>query len=356
MRGRKPKVNWTPSLSQYTVTIDKKLHRLGIDEEDAERQYRLLLEQHDLAVPVDANPTFGEIADQWLEHVRLTQDPERFRLCKGRINEFLAFLGRDLPVRDLRPVHVEKWLESKPNLKAEGSKRLYKAMILACLNWAASAKGKEKTRLIAFNPLRGKLRLPEGESRGGEAVWPQEVFDLVIANSNPQYGDFLRALAWTGARPSTVRKVEAGHYNAHLKVWDVESLYRGRLTRKKYVRRIWLSPSMVKLVERLNEEWPEGPIFRTPSGRPFPKEPNTLIMHKLRLRLERQKTPLPKGISIYGLRHTFATRFLVEHPDKIEYLRELLGHKDLTMILKHYGHLIDQHAAMHGVLKDFRPL
>jgi integrase len=352
MTGRPPKLNWTPSLGQFTVTINKKLHRLGTDHAEAERQFRFLLQKHELAEPASAAATFAEVADAWLEHVRTTQDPERFRLCKGRVNEFLAFLGRDIPVKDLRAHHVESWIESKEGLKAAGSKRLYKAMILAALNWAAS----NRVRLIAANPLKGRLTLPEGESRGGEAVWPQEVFDLVIANSNPRYGDFLRALAWTGARPSTVRKVEARHYNARLRVWDVEDIYRGRLARKKYVRRIWLSPAVVEMVERLNAAWPEGPIFRTPGGRPFPKEPNTLVLFKLRKRLARMGTPLPEGISIYGLRHTFATRFLVEHPDKLEYLRELLGHKDLEMIRRHYGHLIDQHSAMHGVLKDFRPV
>ena len=207
--------------------------------------------------------------------------------------------------------------------------------------------------MIAANPLKGRLELPEGASRGGEAVWPQEAFDLVVKESNPRYVDFLRALAWTGARPSTIRKIEAKHYNAHLKVWDTEEIYRGRLSRKKIVKRVWLNPDMVRMVERLNKEWPDGPIFRSVNGKPFPADANYLILYKLKERLKREGRALPEGISLYGLRHGWATRFLVEYPDKIEYLREMLGHKDTTMILRHYGHLIDQHKAMHGVLKDF---
>jgi integrase len=56
------------------------------------------------------------------------------------------------------------------------------------------------------------------------------------------------------------------------------------------------------------------------------------------------------GLCLYGLRHTFATNFIRQHPDKLEYLRELLGHKDLKMIRKHYGHLFDEHGAIHEVL------
>lgn len=172
MIGRPREVNWTSSLGQFTVTIGKKLHRLGKDEAEAEKQYRFLLSKHELAEPVTSSPTFGDIADAWLDHVQATQDPQRFRLCKGQVNEFIAFLGRDILVKDLRAHHVENWIKSKTNLKSPGSKRLYKAMVLAALNWAASAK----VRMIVENPIRGKLELPEGDSRGGDAVWPQEVF------------------------------------------------------------------------------------------------------------------------------------------------------------------------------------
>ena len=60
----------------------------------------------------------------------------------------------------------------------------------------------------------------------------------------------------------------------------------------------------------------------------------------------------PKVFSPYNVlsTDTFATNFIKEHPDKLEYLRELLGHKDMQMIRKHYGHLFDEHSAIHGVL------
>ena len=87
---------------------------------------------------------------------------------------------------------------------------------------------KNRFTLIAFNPLRAKIELPEGGSRGGEAVWTPEVFKIVLANVNQNFADFLRAYAWTGARPSTIRQVEGRHYRPHLKFWDVEDLYRDR--------------------------------------------------------------------------------------------------------------------------------
>ncbi|HEV3022939.1 MAG TPA: hypothetical protein VGX76_10740 [Pirellulales bacterium] len=352
MMGRPRKLNWTPSLNNYTVTIEGKLHRLGTDKTEAEKQYRFLLNKHDMDEPVATSPTFGEVSEDWLLHIEQIHDAERFRLCKARINEFLAYLGKDIKVRDMRPRHVEEWIKSKPDVKSDGTRRLYKAMILACLNWAASGK----VRLIAANPLRGKLDLPEGGSRGGNAVWTPELFKIVTENVNQHFADFLRAVAWTGARPSTIRHVEARHYRPKLKLWDVEDLYRDRVSKRKYVKRVWLTPEMIEMVERLNKEWPEGPIFRGRTGQPYTGDVITMAMYKLRIRLKDKGIELPDGLIVYNLRHHFATQFIVKHPDKLEYLRELLGHKDLKMIRKHYSKLFDEHAAMHDVLKDFKPL
>ena len=62
-----------------------------------------------------------------------------------------------------------------------------------------------------------------------------------------------------------------------------------------------------------------------------------------------------EGLVVYGLRHTFATNFLQQYPNEIEYLRVLLGHKDYKMIFEHYGHLIDQHHAAFKRLEGFDP-
>ena len=225
-------------------------------------------------------------------------------------------------------------------------------MVLAALNWAAS----KRVRLIASNPLKGLLELPEGRSRGGEAVWSPEVFQLVLANVNVRFQKYLRAVALTGARPSAVRRVEARHYRPELKLWDIGDLVREHSTKKAH--RIRLSPPMVEIVERLNAEHPTGPIFRNTEDTPYSGDVVTMMLFKLRRRLLKRTPPvvLPEGLRVYGLRHTFATAFIREHPDKLEYLRELLGHRDMKMIRKHYGHLYDQHQAMHGVLDGFRPV
>jgi hypothetical protein len=51
--GRKPKLNWTPCYDQYTVTSKGTLHRLGKDEDEAQKQFRFLMRQAELGVEAD---------------------------------------------------------------------------------------------------------------------------------------------------------------------------------------------------------------------------------------------------------------------------------------------------------------
>jgi hypothetical protein len=44
MAGRKPQLNFTPGVGQYTTTVGGKFHRLGPDREEAERQFLWLVE------------------------------------------------------------------------------------------------------------------------------------------------------------------------------------------------------------------------------------------------------------------------------------------------------------------------
>jgi len=176
----------------------------------------------------------------------------------------------------------------------------------------------------------------------------------VLQTANPAFADVVRILALTGARPSTVCAVEARHYRRDMKLWDVEGMYKARLHKTKYVKRVWLSAQAVKLVERKVAENPVGPIFRNAHGKPWNPDALGIYLYQMRTKFKStRKLAWPDGLCVYGLRHTFATKFIAAYPDKLEYLRELLGHKDLKMVRKHYGHLFDEHKAVHGVLEKF---
>lgn len=364
MAGRKPKLNWTKSVGQYTTTIDGVFHRLGTDKIKAEQKFRYILNKADLGEVVEKNPVFARIADQWLEFVQTHHTPKRYRQCRERLQEFVQFVGGNLRVGDLRASHVERWIVEKKRptekenvkgkrttcLTSKGTERGYKAIILAALNWATGPR----VRLLGSNPIKGLLALPEAEARGGEVVWDQRVYDQVQKMANPAFADMVRILVLTGARPSTICMVEARHFRPDLKLWDVEDLYRNRLHKKKYVKRVWLLPEALAIVRLKNAQNPTGPIFRNAHGRPWTPDALGLYLYQMQTKFRATKNlEWPEKLCMYGLRHTFATKFIAAYPDKLEYLRELLGHRDLKMIRKHYAHLCDEHSAIHEVLDEF---
>jgi integrase len=353
--ARSPKLNFTPFLDQYTTTIGGVFHRLGKDKEAAETQFKFLMRQAEKGTAADPNVTFGDVADAYLDYAQASHCPERYRHCKERLQEFKDQVGDSLRARDLRARHVEAWLKGKE--LTGGSERLYKGIILACLNWAAKPSGKKGGGLIAENPLRGQMHLPATGSRGKEAVWSQGVFEQVLKVSSTAFADLVRILAWTGARPSTVTRIEARHYNEAQSRWDCEDLYSGRSTQVKYVRHVrLLNDESRELVERLNKKHPEGPIFRNAFGKPWTPNSPQIYLTNLQVKFKHSKgLDWPDGLCVYGLRHTFATNFLRQFPNEIEYLRVLLGHKNYKMIFAHYGHLIDEHASAFRRLEGFNP-
>lgn len=355
MAGRIPKLNFTKSLDQYTTTIDGAFHRLGKDKDAAETQFKFLMRQAEKGAAADPNITFGDVADQYLDFVEANHCKDRFRHCKERLQELKDYLGDSFRVKDLRAAHVAGWLKNKG--LAAGSERLYKGIVLACLNWAARPKSQKGGELVPENPLRGQLHLPPTGSRGKEAVWSSETFEQVLRVSSEAFRDLVKILAWTGARPSTVTRIEARHYNKAQSRWDCEDLYRGRSSAVKYVTHVrLLSPEARLLVEKLNEKNPEGPILRNSFGNPWSPNSPQIYLTNLMVKFKHSKDlAWPKGLCVYGLRHSYATNFLRQFPNEIEYLRVLLGHKNYKMILEHYSHLIDEHASAFKRLEGFNP-
>jgi integrase len=307
----------------------------------------------DLGEPADHNPRFRVLADQWLHHVALTYSRDRHRLCVAQLRSFTEFVGREITIKQLRGSQVQEWVDGLTDVKSAGTRSLYKATVVAVLNWAVREK------LIARNPIKGEVKFEEGRSRGRECVdaWSKAVFDHVLAVASSAFADLVQILAYTGARPSTIRKVEARHWNPATNTFDVEDLYRDRASKVKYVRRVWVTlPEARELIDRKLKEHPEGALFRDSHGEPWSDTAPGVYLFHLRNKFQKSvEFDWPAGLCLYGLRHLFAARFIEHHKgDKLELLRVILGHKDLKMIRKHYGHLYDQHKAIHETVTGMR--
>jgi integrase len=353
MAGRIPRPYWSDFYDQYVCTVNKKFRRLGKDKDKAEKKLRFLIRHIENEEEPDPNIFFGDLADLYLDHVKEHHTPERYRHCKERLQEFKDHIGAGLRAKDVRPKHVDSWIATKT--LSQSSVRLYKSIILSCLNWAVKPKTKGGGGLIFENPLKGQLHLPAMESWGKEAVWTPETFEQVLRVSSEAFANLVRILAWTGARITTVIQIEARHYNKRQSRWDCEDLCRERGTKRvKHIR--LLNDEARALVERMNEEHPEGPIFRNAYGRPWDPDAPQIYMTNLKHKFKDTRGLVwQEGLAVSGLRHTFATRFLEQHPNEIEYLRILLGHTSYKMLFQHYGHLMDRDAAAFKRMEGFSP-
>ena len=182
--------------------------------------------------------------------------------------------------------------------------------------------------LIATSPGK-KVRKPP-VNRRETILAPEEQQAIHNAARGQCFRDFMLAMEETGCRPGEVAKVTAADVSLEAGTWTLAEHKTAHKTGKPRV--VYLTGPVITLCRELIAKYPEGPIFRNRHGRPWTR--NAI---RCRFRHLRTKLKLP-GVVAYTLRHTYATEALVNGVDPIS-LCELLGHTDVTMLMKHYQHL-----------------
>jgi integrase len=147
---------------------------------------------------------------------------------------------------------------------------------------------------------------------------------------------FLWALMETGARPSELRRLK----------WNEVKENRFVIEKHKTVKKTG-KPRVIFMTERLQRHIAQ---LRKRSASPFVFV-NSLdgpwTGNAVRLQVDRikKRCNLAGDVCIYMIRHTFATRALMRGVDPAS-VAELLGHKDIEMIMKVYSHLAKQKSHM----------
>ena len=234
-----------------------------------------------------------------------------------------------------------------------------------------------KQGILERNPIVG-VEKPGREARD-VAISPGE-FQMIRAEVlEPTLRDLVE-LAWeTGTRVQELRKVEARFVDlANSRVVFPPKEAKG----KKHHRVIYLGTDRAReLVGRLIREFPEGPVLRNSDGNPWTKDAINCAFCRLRVPPGRapdggeKASPRPKvpdGVPrkdlgrvraerrdalarwkeerarfvrervprfhLGAMRKGFATEALKAGLDTIT-VAHLLGHRDGTMVSKHYGHV-----------------
>jgi integrase len=312
----------------WYVWVDGRQVSLGVKG----KRNRNLAEQkwHEMMAVANAHDagddnTIRTVFCTYLDYVEKNRSKKTYYDYRWFLRSF-AKLYRSLPVGELRPRHVQAWLESHPDWN-DTTRWTAISRVMACLNWASKAT----VGLTSRNPLRGMER-PSPHSRGVEALIDDEDYDKVYRAAKPAARDVVLMLRHTGARPSEIFRATAKDFDDRSRALI---LAEHKSKRKVHRRRVInLDLTAYNLVRGLVQARPEGPLFRTQRGHPWTAARLARVLRQLC-----ESLGLRKRITAYGFRHTWATEALAGgHPDAD--VAAALGHSSTAMLYKHYNHLV----------------
>lgn len=272
-----------------------------------------------------ADPTVRDVFNLHLSHCRGELDRgERGKDGVENKEWFLTSAGEAfgrVRAAQVGAHHVLAWLDANPTWK-QSSRALATRHVKSAFAWAKSVGH------IADNPLAG---LKTGRTLVRETIPSEEQAASVLAAVNGPYRDFVLALIESGCRPGELRTLTADRVDLGQGVWAVLNKTRGKTG--VTFRTIYLTDTLVELSRRLVAKWPAGEIFRNRDGRAWSKANLGKRMIRLRATMG-----WGKEITLYGMRHRFATTALVNSVP-IATVAALLGHTTTNMVMRCYSKL-----------------
>ncbi|OWK41961.1 Mobile element protein [Fimbriiglobus ruber] len=270
--------------------------------------------------PPVAGLTVPDVFDLFLEWCQKNRSARTYEWSQNHIQNFLDSLTiKRLPVDDLKPFHVQQWVDSKDTWGANHTRGAITAVQRA-FTWA------EKVGHITKSPIR-HVEKPAPKRRE-QMLTPAEFQTLLSHVKDEPFRDVLEFCWETGARVQEVRLIEGTHFKSD----------RGRVEippdqakGKKRWRIIYLTDRADEIVRRLAPIHTEGPIFRNVDG-------NQWDAQNFNCRFFRLHKKLGVKYALTAIRHSFATRMLEAGVDHLT-VSALLGHADGAMLAKVYSHV-----------------
>jgi integrase len=308
----------------WYVQIDGKQVNLGPEKDAAFKTYHGLMQQRDempaAMQPASGNPLVVVIVDEFLDWCEKHRAPDTYRWYKDRLQSFCKTIETTLTADELRPHHVQKWVDNYGVPLKSGSRRNLIASVKRAMKWAEEQGYIDHSRIA-------HMKKP-GCGRKEQIVTPEQFNALLDRYDDQEFRDLLTVTWETGCRPQESLRVEARHVDILASRWVFPA---SESKGKKIPRVVYLTPKAMEITKRLMEKHATGPIFRNTNGRRWtPYATNCRFQHV------RRKTGVK--YSLYAMRHSFATHALMKGVDCIT-VATLLGHADPSMLSKTYQHI-----------------
>jgi len=196
-----PKPWYRSDRGVWCVQLHGKQVNLGSDHEAAFARYHELMSK---PKPQLCSASVAVVIDVFLDWAQLNRAERSYQFYKERCQSFLDSVPKAITVSQLRPYHVQQWVDSKSSW-SDGMKRGAIMSVQRALNWAA------KMGHIDSSPIAHMEKPPQGKR---EKIIPPELFKTMLGHVKDKEFTDLLTLAWeTGARPQELIRIEARHFD-----------------------------------------------------------------------------------------------------------------------------------------------
>jgi site-specific recombinase XerD len=195
--------------------------------------------------------TVGTLLDKYLDWCEHNLAGHTCKKNRFHINRFRDYINPKLLATDVKPLHVQRWIDKQYRGRSATYKNIAITTVKAMFNWAAEQGYVDHSPIARMKKPRCACRefyVPVGD-------WLQV---LSVARGR-QFKELVIVMLGSGARPQEMRRVEARHYEPEF-VRLV--LLREESKGKKRRRVVYRDDVSRKIVERLVAEHPRGPLFR----------------------------------------------------------------------------------------------
>ncbi len=301
----------------WYVQVNGRQVNLGKDKAEAIRRWHKLKGERSEGTPL-GNHRIREILDDYWGWLQANRSKESCDNRKPVLKSFGEFLPARMRIMDLRPFHVQKWLDKTYPKCGPTRRHTLITWIKTACNWAV------KMGYASANPI-ALMEKPTFTVR--QEFLPADQWQKLIDACRDDLKDFIAFMLISGARVQEMFKYEASHLQGErlvLPIIDSKGQKRSRV--------VHLPPAALAIAKRLAEQNPTGKLFRTQAGKPWDR-------NNIRCRFKRLKRimGMPK-LCATTLRHSFAHYQLESGQDSL-IVSKLLGHTDGRMLAQRYGHI-----------------
>ena len=328
---RQPKPWFRKQTKSWYVEFGGKQIRLGTKKREAWKKYHEIMANGPASAPTE---TVGALLEKYLDWCEHNLAAATFKKNRFHVKRFGAYIKPKLSTADLKPLHVQRWIDRQYRGKSATYKNIAITAVKAAFNWAA------EQGYIGHSPI-ARMKKPRCASR--EFYIPVvDWLRLLNAARGQEFKELVIVMFASGARPQEMRQIAARHYDPEL----VRVVLRREESKGEKRRRvIYLDDLSRAIVERLVARHPRGPLFRNSRGKPWTADAFSARFRRLRIKLA-----MPE-LCAYTLRHSYAHWQLTSGTDA-HFVSKLLGHSDGRMLATRYGHIERDAAFMRRMAKN----